>query len=83
MNEIFSPDKEHVQFPPGTIVTRTKESVSKGYEEFLRGMLSETIWRGGVFDVMPGNAFNNFDSDLALGYFVAATVIRDTVVLKP
>lgn len=83
VNEIFSPEEEHIRFPPGTVIQRTKESVSVGYEEFLRGMLSETSWRGGVFDVMPGNAFNNFDSDRVLGYFVATTVIRDTVTIRP
>ena len=59
VNRIFCPDREHVRFPPGTIVYREKESVSRAYEEFLRGMLSETDWRGGVFDVLPGNARTN------------------------
>ena len=80
VNRIFAPDREHVRFPPGTIVFREKESVSREYEEFLRSMLSETDWRGGVFDVLPGNARSNF-GDQALGYFTAADVIRDTVVI--
>lgn len=81
VNRIFSPDREHVRFPPGTIVYREKESVSREYEEFLRGVLSETDWRGGVFDVLPGNARTNL-SDGAIGYFTAAEVIRDTVVIE-
>lgn len=80
VNRFFSPDAEQVRFPPGTIVFREKESVSREYEEFLRGMLSETDWRGGVFDVLPGNARTNL-SDGAIGYFTAAEVIRDTVVI--
>lgn len=80
VNRIFSPDREHVRFPPGTIVFREKESVSKEYEEFLRGLLSETDWRGGVFDVLPGNARTNL-TEGAIGYFTAAEVIRDTVVI--
>ena len=80
VNRIFSPDREHVRFPPGTIVFREKESVSREYEEFLRGVLSETDWRGGVFDVLPGNARTNL-SEGAIGYFTAAEVIRDTVVI--
>ena len=44
-------------------------------------MLSETDWRGGVFDVLPGNARTNL-SEGALGYFTAAEVIRDTVVVQ-
>ncbi len=80
VNRIFSPDREHVYFPPGTIVYREKESVSRAYEEFLRGMLSETDWRGGVFDVLPGNARTNL-SEGAVGFFTAADVIRDTLVI--
>ncbi len=81
VNRLFSPDQEHVRFPPGTIVFREKESVSREYEEFLRGVLSETDWRGGVFDVLPGNARTNL-SEGAIGYFTAAAVIRDTVVIE-
>jgi len=81
VNRIFSPDREHVRFPPGTIVFRVKESVSREYEEFLRGVLSETDWRGGVFDVLPGNARTNL-SEGAIGFFIAAEVIRDTVVIE-
>jgi hypothetical protein len=81
VNRIFAPDKEQVRFPPGTIVFREMESVSLGYEEFLRGMLSETDWRGGVFDVQPGNARTNL-SEGAIGFFTAAEVRRDTVVVQ-
>jgi len=80
VNRIFSPDQEHVRFPPGTIVFREKESVTREYGEFLRGVLSETDWRGGVFDVLPGNARTNL-TEGAIGYFTAAEVIRDTVVI--
>jgi len=81
VNRFFSPDQEQVRFPPGTIVFREKESVPPGYEEFLRGVLSETDWRGGVFDVLPGNARTNL-TEGAIGYFTAATVIRDTIVIE-
>jgi hypothetical protein len=80
VNRIFSPDREHVRFPPGTIVYREKESVSREYGEYLRGILSETDWRGGVFDVLPGNARTNL-SEGAVGFFVAAEVIRDTLLI--
>ncbi len=80
VNRIFAPDREHVRFPPGTIVFREKESISREYGEFLRGMLSETDWRGGVFDVQPGNARSNL-SEGAIGYFTAGEVIRDTIVI--
>jgi hypothetical protein len=78
VNRIFAPESERVRFPPGTVIIREKESVTPVYEEYLRGMLAETDWRGGVFDVLPGNARTNL-SEGALGYFTAATVIRDTI----
>jgi len=81
VNRLFPPDREHVRFPPGTVIIREKESVAPVYEEFLRGMLAETDWRGGVFDVLPGNARTNL-SEGAIGYFTAAAVIRDTMVVR-
>ena len=81
VNRFFPPEREHVWFPPGTIVYREKESVSREYAEFLRAMPPETDWRGGVFDVMPGNARTNLTGG-ALGYFTAAAVIRDTIVVQ-
>jgi len=82
VNEFFSPTRDRVYFPPGTIVTIKKESLSRGYEEFLRGMLSETAWNGGLFDVKPGDPYTNL-SNGAIGYFAATTVIRDTIVFNP
>jgi hypothetical protein len=78
VNEIFKPEQEHVRFPPGTMVYREKESVNPWYAEFLRGMLSETNWRGGMFDVLPGNARTNMEGD-AIGFFTAADILRDTI----
>ncbi len=81
VNRMFPPDREAVRFPPGTIVFREKESVNGQYEEFLRGMISETDFRGGVFDVLPGNARTNL-TEGAIGYFTATQVIRDTLVIE-
>lgn len=81
VNKFFKPAQEHVRFPPGTIVHREKESVNAWYNEFLRGMLSETDWRGGMFDVLPGNARTNMEGP-AIGYFTAADVIRDTDTIR-
>jgi len=78
VNKMFKPPQEHVRFPPGTIVFREKESVNPWYAEFLRGVLSETDWRGGMFDVLPGNARTNMEGE-AIGFFTAADVLRDTI----
>ncbi len=81
-NELFASNHDHVRFPPGTIVIVTKESLSHGYQEYLRGMLSETTWNGGLFDVKPGDPFTNLSAG-AIGYFAATSVLRDTVIFIP
>lgn len=81
VNKLFKPAQEQVRFPPGTRVFREKESVNPWYGEFLRGVLSETDWRGGMFDVLPGNARTNMQGE-AIGFFTAADVIRDTIVIR-
>jgi len=81
VNKIFKPSQEHVRFPPGTIVFREKESVNAWYAEFLRGILSETDWRGGMFDVLPGNARTNMEGQ-AIGFFTAADILRDTIKIE-
>lgn len=82
VNELFSPARDRVAIPPGTQVIITKESLSDGYAEYIRGMLSETSWNGGLFDVKPGDPFDNLSAG-AIGYFAATTVLRDTVTFKP
>ncbi|MEQ8425482.1 MAG: hypothetical protein RIA63_12280, partial [Cyclobacteriaceae bacterium] len=71
-------------FPENAVVIRKKFSVSPGYQSFLRSILSETEWRGGVFDVQRANAATNL-TEGAIGYFAVSTVVTDTtiVVKKP
>ena len=78
VNKMFKPAQEQIRFPPGTHAIRVKESVNSWYGEFLRGVLSETDWRGGMFDVLPGNARSNMRGE-AIGYFTASEVLRDTI----
>jgi len=78
VNKMFKPAQEQVRFPPETRIYREKESVNAWYGEFLRGVLSETDWRGGMFDVLPGNARTNMQGE-AIGFFTAADVLRDTI----
>ena len=84
VNEIFKPKKEDFNFPANAIVVRKKYSVSLAYKAFLRSVLSETEWRGGVFDVQRADATTNL-SEGAIGFFAVSTVVSDTtiVVAKP
>ncbi|MFZ1807513.1 MAG: DUF4249 family protein [Cyclobacteriaceae bacterium] len=80
VNALFKPDKEDFLFPVNTIVIRRKYSVSPGYKTFLRSVLSETEWRGGVFDVQRENVPTNL-SEGAVGFFAVSTVLSDTVII--
>ncbi len=82
VNEVFSSPGDRVFFPPGTRFTVTKESLSDGYASYLRGLLSETSWNGGLFDVKPGDPADNLSTG-AIGYFAATSVIRDTFTYWP
>jgi hypothetical protein len=82
VNKEFKPDQEQIYFPTGTIILRKKYSVSDAYKEYLRGMLSETAWRGGAFDAVPANPATNL-SDGATGFFAISSVIADTIIVKP
>lgn len=80
VNEIYKPDKEPFTFPAGTTIVRKKYSVSTAYRAFLRSMLSETEWRGGLFDVQRDNVSTNL-SEGAVGFFAVSTVVADTTVI--
>jgi hypothetical protein len=80
--EMFRPESEQVLFPAGTVVYRKKYSMNEAQAAFIRTLLSETEWRGGLFDVQPGNVQTNL-SEGAVGYFSVATVISDSTIISP
>lgn len=82
VGEMFKPEQEQVVFPQGTIVYRRKYSMNEAHAAFVRTLLSETEWRGGLFDVQPGNVQTNL-SEGAVGYFAASTVVADSTVILP
>jgi len=82
VGEFFKPEKEEVIFPAGTNVYRRKFSMNEAHAAFIRTLLSETEWRGGLFDVQPGNVQTNLSGG-AIGYFSASTVISDSTIILP
>lgn len=81
VNELYKPEKEPFYFPKQTTVVRRKYSVSPAYRAFLRSVLSETEWRGGVFDVQQSNALTNL-SEGAIGFFAVCSVVSDSTVVQ-
>lgn len=82
VNQAFSPEQEKVHFPAGAYVLRKKYALSEAHQEFLRTFLSETEWRGSVFDVQKGNVRTNL-SEGAVGFFAVSTVVADTTIVLP
>lgn len=76
VSEEFSPAKQEILFPAGTTITRRKYSLSNEHQKFIRSLLIETEWRGGLFDVEYGNVPTNF-SNGANGWFAVCMVLQD------
>lgn len=81
VHESFKPDKMPFYFPRGARVIRKKYSVSPAYKTFLRSMLSETEWRGGLFDVQRSDVPTNL-SEGAVGFFAVCSVVSDTTIIE-
>jgi hypothetical protein len=81
VNDVYKPDKKDFEFPLNSTIIRRKYSVSAAYKNFLRAMLSETEWRGGVFDVQRADVPTNFNKG-ALGFFAVSTVVADTTIVQ-
>ena len=82
VNKIFRPAKERIPFPVGTRVYRRQYSMNPWQEDFVRTLMAETEWRGGLFDVQPGNVRTNL-SEGAVGYFSVSQVVADTTIITP
>jgi hypothetical protein len=78
VNQFFKPAGTKHSFPANSQIIRRKYSLAPDYERFIRSLLSETEWKGGWFDVLPGNLHTNLTPG-ALGYFAACSVVTDTV----
>lgn len=81
VNQIFAPDKERIVFPKGARLIRKKYSLTPNHQEFLRSLLSEIDWRGGPFDVVPGNVQTNLNGG-ALGYFAVSMIQSDVTIIN-
>jgi hypothetical protein len=81
VNKVFGPEKEVIYFPSETKIVRRIYSLSNEHQAFLRSLLMETEWRGGLFDVQPANVKSNL-SNGAWGFFGACMVLTDSLIAK-
>lgn len=81
VSEIFAPTMETVLFPPGTIITENRYSLTPEHAEYIRAQLSETNWQGGLFNSASANLPTNL-SEGGIGYFGACALTSRTSVAR-
>jgi hypothetical protein len=81
VNQAFKPEQQVIKFPPGTKIIRKTYSLTEEHQEFLRSLLMETEWRGGIFDVQPGNVNTNLTNG-AKGFFAICMVKSDSLTVQ-
>lgn len=79
--QLFSPGKEDVIFPRGSIVIEKKYSLNAEFGDYIRALVIETQWQGGVYEDDSGSLPTNFNNG-ALGYFGLCSVVCDTLVAE-
>ena len=77
----FAPEKEEILFPAGTRIIRHKYSLSLAHQKFIRSLLIETEWRGGLYDPEQGNVQSNFRHGIK-GWFGVCMVLKDTTYIN-
>ncbi|MFZ4521980.1 MAG: DUF4249 family protein [Bacteroidales bacterium] len=82
VSEVFAPRMQSVYFPAGTIITERRYSLTPPHAEFIREMLLESNWSGGLFTVAPANVTTNLSGG-AVGYFGACAVTELSVSVNP
>jgi hypothetical protein len=81
VGKTFKPDKQMIKFPVGTTIIRKTFGLTEEHQAFLRSLLMETEWRGGLFDVQQGNVNTNITNG-AKGFFAVCMVVSDTTVIQ-
>lgn len=73
VSQVYSPQIEKISFPAGTLITEKRYSITAEHAQYIRAMLSETNWSGGLFDSAHSNVPTNM-SEGAIGFFSACGV---------
>lgn len=81
VQQVFAPEKEKIKFPKGSIILETKYSLSAQHAKYLRALLLETSWNGGLFDGQHRNPSSNWTEN-ALGFFGCSMITRDSLVVE-
>lgn len=82
VSQVFAPLVEEVSFPAGTKIDQRRYSLSPEHAAFIRSLLLETSWQGGVFPSDPANVNTNL-SEGALGFFGVCAVNSLSLTVTP
>ncbi|MEI7982506.1 MAG: hypothetical protein WCI71_12705 [Bacteroidota bacterium] len=82
VSEVFAPQMEMISFPAGTKITERRYSITAEHAAFVREMLLETNWAGGLFNEAAANVTTNL-SDGACGFFGVCAVTSLSVTVTP
>ena len=82
VSQIFAPGIQSVTFPVGTNITEKRYSITREHAEYIRALLSETNWQGGLFDASHANLPTNL-SNGACGFFAACGVTSISLKVSP
>ncbi len=82
VSQLFAPKVEEIHFPAGTWITENRYSLTAEHAEFIRELLMETSWQGGLFSSMPANVTTNLSSG-AVGWFGACGKSSLSLVVTP
>jgi len=82
VSEVFAPQMESIWFPAGTLISERRYSLTPEHAEFIRELMLETNWTGGLFNVAAANVTTNL-SNGALGFFGVCAVNELSVTVDP
>ncbi len=81
VTQIFAPELEKVSFPAGTKITERRYSLTSENASFIRALLLETNWKGGLFDSAPANLPTNLSTG-AIGFFSVCSVTSVSIIVS-
>lgn len=81
ISQIFAPLVEQESFPVGTQIDQRRYSLNSEHAAFIRTLLLETSWQGGVFPSDPANISTNM-SEGGLGFFGVCAVNSLSIIVS-
>ena len=82
VSQVLTNELQKIYFPAGTHITERRYTINAEYAAFIRALLSETNWQGGLFDSSHANLPTNV-SDNAMGFFSACAVVSYSTIVTP